>query len=84
MIIMIIIVSILIITIIIIICANGQSKEWMHTHVDTCQLGMDTLDNINLGWHYLSNATCLIWPRLFHACFVVSRIAVTHYIVRHI
>ena len=26
------------------------------------------------GWHYLSNATCLMWPHMFCACFVVSRI----------
>ena len=25
-----------------------------------------------IGWHYLSNATCLIRPRLFYACFVVK------------
>ena len=27
----------------------------------------------NIGWHYLSNATCPIRPRLFHALFVVPR-----------
>ena len=27
-----------------------------------------------VGWHYLSNVTCLIWPRLFYALFVVSMI----------
>ena len=26
------------------------------------------------GWHYLSNATCLMRPHSFYACFVVSRI----------
>ena len=26
------------------------------------------------GWHYLSKTTCLIRPRSFYACFVVSRI----------
>ena len=29
-----------------------------------------------LGWHYLSNATCLIRPHLFYACFVLSRIII--------
>ena len=36
-----------------------------------------------LGWHYLSNASCLIRPRLFYACFVVSRIAILCYIICH-
>ena len=30
----------------------------------------------SFGWHYLSNATCLIWPCLLYACFVVSRITI--------
>ena len=25
-----------------------------------------------LGWHYLSNAACLMRPRLFYECLVVS------------
>ena len=29
---------------------------------------------VKIGWHYLSNATCLIRPHLFYACLVVSRI----------
>ena len=36
-----------------------------------------------LGWHYLTNATCLIRPRLFYGCFVVSRIAIIRYVIRH-
>ena len=37
-----------------------------------------------IGWHYLSNATCLIRPHLFYALFIVSRITIicqtkTHY-----
>ena len=35
------------------------------------------------GWHYLSNATCLIRPRLFYVLFVVSRIALICYIIRY-
>ena len=35
------------------------------------------------GWHYLSNATCPMRPHLFYACFVVSRIAIICYILRH-
>ena len=38
---------------------------------------------IHLGWHYLSNATCLIQPHLFYACFVVSRITTLCYMIRH-
>ena len=35
------------------------------------------------GRHYLSNATCLIRPHLFFACFVASRITITCYMIRH-
>ena len=37
-----------------------------------------------IGWHYLSNATCLMRPRLFYVRFVVSRITILCYIVRHV
>ena len=36
-----------------------------------------------LGWHYLSNATCLIRPHVFYALFIVSRIIIICYIIRH-
>ena len=43
------------------------------------------LDNVSVfGWHYLSNATCLIRPRLFYACFGVSRITIRCFIIRHV
>ena len=35
------------------------------------------------GWHYWSNATCLIRPHLFYACFVVSRITIICHILRN-
>ena len=35
------------------------------------------------GWHYLSNATCLVRPRLFYACFVVSRTTIIRYMILH-
>ena len=35
-----------------------------------------------LGWHYSSNATCLIRPRLFYVFFAVSRITVICNIIR--
>ena len=35
----------------------------------------------NIGWHYLSNATCLMQPHLFHACRIVSRITIICYII---
>ena len=35
-----------------------------------------------IGWHYLSNATCLIRPRLFYALFAVSRIIIVCYMIR--
>ena len=28
----------------------------------------------SIGWHYLSNTTCLIWPHLFYGSFAVSTI----------
>ena len=34
-----------------------------------------------LGWHYLSNATCLMRPRLFYAFFAASRISIICYIM---
>ena len=37
----------------------------------------------SLGWHYLSNATCLIRPHLFHALSVVSRITIVCQTIRH-
>ena len=30
----------------------------------------------DMGWHYLSKATCLTRPHLFYASFVVSRVVV--------
>ena len=38
----------------------------------------------HVGWHYLSNATCLTRPHLFYAYFVVPRIAILCYILRHL
>ena len=35
------------------------------------------------GWHCLSNATCLIRPPLFYACYVVSRNAILCYFIRN-
>ena len=35
------------------------------------------------GWHYLSNATCVVRPRLSYAFFVVSRITIICYVIRH-
>ena len=36
----------------------------------------------SFGWHYLSNAACLMRPHLFNACFVVPRITIICYIIR--
>ena len=33
------------------------------------------------GWHYLSNATCLIRPHSLYVCFVVSRTTISCYII---
>ena len=37
----------------------------------------------SFGRRYLSNATCLMRPCLFYACFVVSRITIICYTIRH-
>ena len=38
--------------------------------------------SFSVGWHYLSNATCLIRPRSFyHVCFVASGIVMLGYII---
>ena len=37
-----------------------------------------------VGWHYLSNATSLIRPRLFYVCFIVSRITIICLIIYHL
>ena len=36
-----------------------------------------------VGWHYLSDATCLIRPHSFYACFVVPRVIIC-YIICHV
>ena len=38
----------------------------------------------SIGRHYLSNATCLIRPHLFYACFAASRITIIRYIIRQV
>ena len=34
-----------------------------------------------LGWHYLSRASCLIRPHVFHVCFIMSKFITLGYIV---
>ena len=36
-----------------------------------------------VGWYYLSSTTCLMRPRLFYVCFVVSGITISCYMIRH-
>ena len=50
---------------------------------ETGRPGRELPDTACGGWHYLSNATCLIQPHLFYALFVVSRITILSYIIRH-
>ena len=38
----------------------------------------------SFGWHYLSNATCLMRPHLFSVFFVVPRVTISCYIIRHV
>ena len=39
---------------------------------------------VSFGWHYLSNASCLVRPHLFYAFFVVSMITILGSIIRHV
>ena len=39
---------------------------------------------LTLGWHYLSNATCRMRSRSFYTRFVLSRIIISCYIIRHL
>ena len=54
----------------------------------TCMVDTDTPDAFKqqtpamFGWHYLSNATCLMRPRLLYALCIVSRINILCYILR--
>ena len=41
-----------------------------------CGFGITNTTTPPVGRHYLSNAACLIRPRLVYACFVVSRISI--------
>ena len=45
--------------------------------------GRDPRLRAHLGWHYLSNATCLIRPHWFYVYFVVSWTVIICYIIRH-
>ena len=55
------------------------------TRVDHASNGLGAMcsrvSGPSIGWHHLSNATCLIRPHLFHACLVVSRSTIIHYIL---
>ena len=48
------------------------------------RLGLLLVPSVSsLGWHYLSNATCLMRPRSFYLFSIVSRIIICQ-IVRHV
>ena len=64
---------------------------YIYIYIDVCHTAQPSptkgvpvwiLDSL-LGWHYLSDATCLIRPRLFYVLFVVSRITITCRIIHH-
>ena len=40
---------------------------------------LSSLSSVSFGWHYLSNAICLIRPRLCYICFFVSRTTIICY-----
>ena len=54
-------------------CARGRGARW--------PISTSTLEVTIVGWHYLSNPSCLIRPRLFCACFrrVKDRKMLLHY-----
>ena len=69
------------------ICTPTYIYIYIHTHIHTyihkhiishhiIPHSESRLTLVELGWHYLSNATCLIRPHVFYVFFVVSRIAI--------
>ena len=45
---------------------------------------LEAVDAGILGRRYMSNATCLMWPHLFYACFVVSWITIICHNICHV
>ena len=54
--------------------AAGGSQSYSHCHRMSHAPCYELL-----GWHYLSNSTCLMRPRAFHALFAASRITILVY-----
>ena len=72
-------------------CVSAHVRTYVHTY-PTC-INMCTYTYYTMcanscfngfGWHYLSDATCLIRPRLFYALFIVSRITTLCQIIRNV
>ena len=51
----------------------------MEPPVVTIRTDVSAVISETFGWHYLSNATCLMRPHLFYAGFVVSRITILYF-----
>ena len=64
--------------------SNSSSNSTTNTNTNTRRLLHPLWESAGFGWHYLSNATCLIRPHLFCVFFVVSRIVIICYIICHL
>ena len=66
---------------------TGESRPpWQADHNPCLVMWASTRHSQNgvvIGWHYLSNATCLMRPRLFRAFFVPSMSTIMCYILHH-
>ena len=55
--------------------------QHMHVRGYVCVVQQSVV--VFIGWHYLSNTTCLIRPHLLYALFVVSMITIICQTIRH-
>ena len=61
-----------------------RTNRCTESRLRRCRLTVRYKGAPKCGWHDLSNATCLIWPRSFYVFFVVSRIVIVCGILRHV
>ena len=65
---------------------HASSVPRLHGSLDGAAGSEASLDGFllpSLGWHHLSNTTCVIRPLLFYVVFVASRSAMICCIFRH-
>ena len=60
--------------------SGGTKVAWVTHCLHFNMLMLCACTSLVFVWRYLSNATCMIRPRLFYACFVASRITILCYV----